>query len=101
MTQNLYITGAERGSGKSVIVLAMMEMLCGHAGKVGFFRPVVHSGGQWDSLVHLIAERYQLDWPYEDMVGCSSEVARELITANRYDELLKIILVQYLSLIHI
>lgn len=98
MTQNLYITGAERGSGKSVIVLAMMEMLCGHAGKVGFFRPVVHSGGQWDSLIHLIVERYQLDWPYEDMVGCSSEVARELIAANRYDELLKRILVQYRKL---
>ena len=95
MTQNLYITGAERGSGKSVIVLAMMELLSGHGGKVGFFRPVIRSGDQQDPLIQLIAERYQLEWPYEDMVGCSSDIARELMAANRYDELLKKILAQY------
>ena len=43
MAQNLYITGAEHGSGKSVIVLAMMDYFSGHTGKVGFFRPVTRS----------------------------------------------------------
>jgi len=37
MTQNLYVTGAERGSGKSIIVLAMMDILSGHDGRIGFF----------------------------------------------------------------
>jgi phosphate acetyltransferase len=96
--QNLYITGAERGSGKSVIVLAMMEFLSGHGGKVGFFRPVARSGEQRDPLIQLIAKRYQLDWRYEEMYGCSADVARELIAADRYDELLKTILVQYRQL---
>jgi len=93
--QNLYITGAERGSGKSVIVLAMMELLSGRGGKVVFFRPVIRSGEQQDPLIQLIAERYQLEWPYEDMVGCSSDIARELRAAKRYDDLLKRILAQY------
>ena len=37
--QNIYVTGAEQGSGKSIIMLAMMDMLSGYAGKIGFFRP--------------------------------------------------------------
>ncbi len=95
MTQNLYVTGAERGSGKSVIVLAMMETLSGHGGKVGFFRPVIRAGLQRDQLIDLITQRYQLDFPYESMYGCDSDVARQLIVADRYDELLKRVLEKY------
>ncbi len=98
MTQNIYISGAELSSGKSVIVLAMMEFLSGHHSKVGFFRPVIRSGEQHDPLIQLIAERYQLDLTYEEMYGCSSDEARELVTANRGDELLKRILAKYRSL---
>ncbi len=97
MAQNLYITGAERGSGKSVIVLAMMETLSGHGGQVGFFRPVVHPDAR-DPLIQLVAERYQLDCAYADMYGCSSDNARELITKDRYDELLQRILGKYREL---
>jgi phosphate acetyltransferase len=98
MTQDIYITGAELSSGKSVIVLAMMEFLSGHYSKVGFFRPVIRSGEQHDPLIQLIAERYQLDLAYEEMYGCSSDEARELVTANRDDELLKRIHAKYRSL---
>ena len=98
MKQNIYITGAGHGSGKSVIVLAMMEFLSGHGDKVGFFRPVIRSDEQYDPLIQLIAERYQLDLAYEEMYGCSSSEARELMTANRDDELLKRILAKYRSL---
>ena len=95
MTQNLYITGAEHGSGKSVIVLAMMEYFSGHTGKTGFFRPVTRSGEQRDQLIHLVTQRYQIDSAYEDLYGCSSDVARRLIAEDRYDELLKRILEKY------
>lgn len=95
MTQDLYITGAERGSGKSIIVLAIMEMLSGRGGRIGFFRPVIRSGEARDELIDLIAKRYPLDISYQDMYGCDSDVARELITADRYDELLKTILGKY------
>jgi len=97
MAQNLYITGAEQGSGKSVIVLAMMETLSGHGGKVGFFRPLVHPDAR-DPLIELVAARYRLDCHYADMYGCGSDVARELIAEDRYDELLKRILGKYREL---
>ena len=98
MAHNLYITGAEHGSGKSVIVLAMMEALSGRTGKVGFFRPVIRNAGERDELIHLISERYRLDLPYTSMFGCSSDHARELMMENRYDELLKLVLEKYRKL---
>jgi phosphate acetyltransferase len=98
MTHNLYITGAEKGSGKSVIVLAVMELLSGYAGKVGIFRPVVRSTPQEDNLLRLLTTRYQLDYPPESLYGVTLETARELIKADRYDELLRIILDRFGSL---
>lgn len=95
MTQNIYITGAEQGSGKSVIMLAMMEMFSGYAEKVGFFRPIIHEGEDKDELIELIIHRYQLDWPYEAMYGCTDEEAYQLLANDCYDELLKIILNKY------
>ncbi len=95
MAQNLYITGAERGSGKSVIVLAMMEHLSGHSGKAGFFRPIAQAGNQRDPLIQLMMQRYPLDSRYEDLYGCNSDIARQLITEDRYDDLLKRILEKY------
>jgi len=95
MAQDLYVTGAEQGSGKSVIVLAMMEYFSGNTGKVGIFRPVTRSDEQHDPLIHLITQRYRIDSAYEDLYGCSSDVARRLIEEDRYDELLKQILGKY------
>jgi phosphate acetyltransferase len=98
LTQNIYITGAEQGSGKSVIMLGMMEMLSGHAEKVGFFRPIVHKSDEKDELIQLITYRYQLDWPYPSLYGCTDEEAHRLLSENRYADLLKIILGKYQSL---
>jgi phosphate acetyltransferase len=92
MTHNLYISGAEQGSGKSVIALAVVELLSGYAEKVGIFRPVVRSTPQEDNLLRLITTRYHLDYPPESLYGVNLETARELIKADRYDELLRIIL---------
>jgi acetate kinase len=52
MSQGIYITGGEPGSGKSVVVLGIMEMLAGHSGKVRFFRPVVRDAQKPDKPVN-------------------------------------------------
>jgi phosphate acetyltransferase len=98
ISQNIYITGAEQGSGKSIIMLAMMEMFSGHAHKVGFFRPIIHAGEEKDALIKLVTYRYQLDWPYESMFGCTDDEAHRLLSIDRYDDLLKTILAKYRSL---
>jgi len=95
VSQDLYITGAGRGSGKSVIALAIMEYFSGHTGKMGFFRPVIYSNEKPDPLIQLVTQRYQIDSAYESLYGCNSDVARELINEDRYDELIKRILEKY------
>ena len=73
----------------------MMEKLAGYTGKVGFFRPVISSADQQDPLIQLITERYKLELPYEETYGCTIDAARELVEADRSDELLKRILAKY------
>ncbi len=94
-SQNIYITGTGQGSGKSVVMLAMMELYFGHYGQVGFFRPIIKSGEVNDELIELVRHRYQLNYAYESMYGCTSDEARELLANDHYDELLKTILNKY------
>ncbi|MCF6203251.1 MAG: phosphate acetyltransferase [Methylococcaceae bacterium] len=98
MAQNIYIAGVEQGSGKSAIVLTLMELLSGETSKLGFFRPLIHQNVKQDKLIRLVIDRYHLKLSPESMYGCSADVARELLASNRYDELLKIILRKYKSL---
>jgi phosphate acetyltransferase len=97
MGNHLYITGAEPGSGKSAIVLAMMEMLSGITDRLGVFRPVV-STAETDRLLDLISRRYLPEQPREDLYGCTFETARRLLSADRYDELLKLIMDRFSAL---
>lgn len=96
--QNIYVTGAEQGSGKSIIMLAMMDMLAGYAGKIGFFRPIIYAQEDKDELIQLVRHRYQIDLPYSSMYGCSMEEAQDLIEKDNYQELLKRILSKYRTL---
>jgi phosphate acetyltransferase len=95
MLQSLYIAGAEAGSGKSVVVLGMMETLSAINRKVGFFRPVIPRNSGKDDLTNLIASRYQLPLSGEMLYGCTAETARTLVAEGRYDDLLKLILSKY------
>ena len=98
MAQNLYITAAKPHSGKSAIVLAVMEMLAGQSDRVAIFRPVVRTTVEQDALLHLVTTRYRLDIPAELTYGCTLETAIELIGADRYTELVERILDKYKTL---
>ena len=98
MNQGIYIVGAEPRSGKSVIVLGMMEMLSGRMGKVGFFRPVVRDERKPDNITTLIIKRYGLDLSYEKLYGCGYDMARDMFSRNRDEDLLKMILGKYRDL---
>ncbi len=98
MARNVYITGAEHGSGKSAITLAMMEWLAAHARRPGFFRPVVKTTDTPDPLTRLITTRYPLPHPPEALYGATAAEARALVARGRYDELLKRVLERYKAL---
>src|SRR5512139_4071321 len=98
MSQGIYITSAEPRSGKSVIVLGVMDMLSGTMGKVGLFRPVVQDERKPDAIVNLIIKRYGLDIPYEKVYGCSYDVVRDMLARDKDEDLLKLIMEKYKAL---
>jgi len=84
---NLYITGMEPGSGKSIVALGVMETLAGKAQRAGFFRPIVANGESRDAQIELIRDRYGLELEYEEMYALSASEAHSMIAAGRYAEL--------------
>ena len=98
MPHSLYIASAEPRSGKSVVLLGIMELLSRHSRNVGFFRPVIRSLDVHDNAIQLVCSRYGLQFPYEAMYGTTYEDALELMSAGRYDDLLKDILNKYKAL---
>ncbi len=93
--KNIYVTGAEQGSGKSIIMLAMMDMLSGYTDNIGFFRPIINENEERDELIQLIKHRYHIEFSYESMYGCQIEEAKQLIEKGQYNELLNRIIAKY------
>lgn len=97
MSQSLYIAAIEPGSGKSLVLLGVMELLSKRVEKLGFFRPVVHSHEQQDHAIQLVFSRYQLE-SHACRYALTAEVARQLIADGRTDELLKQVIEIYKTL---
>src|SRR4030067_1522943 len=98
MPKGLYITGTVPGSGKSVVVLGIMEMFSGHGRKAGFFRPVIYPGENGDSLIRLLSTRYVIEGAEDEMYGYPSEKVREFIADERINDLYSHILEKYKAL---
>ncbi|CAG35287.1 phosphate acetyltransferase [Desulfotalea psychrophila] len=100
MTQNLYITATEERSGKSVIVLGVMQMLMKEVRNVAFFRPIISDTepGDDDPDINLVLDYFDLDIPYEDTYGCTLSKAYELINSGKEDQLHDLILKKYKKL---
>ena len=98
MSNNLYITAMEPRSGKSVVLLGIMEMLSRRIRQVGFFRPVVHSSPELDNDIQLVISRYNPELSYEETYGYTHEEAQNLMADGQYNELLKNIVSKYKAL---
>ncbi len=96
--KSIYIFGTEPQSGKSVVLLGIMELLSRHVQKLGFFRPLVREEGTNDGAIRMITDRYHLPFPNRIKYGMTLEKARALVGEEKYDELLKRILEEHRSL---
>lgn len=86
MANNIYITAAETKSGKSAIMLGMMELFLKKVRKVAIFRPIINQPlekGAKDHDINLLTEHFSLNVPYEDTYAYTLEVARELINRGQ------------------
>ncbi|WFB07323.1 phosphate acetyltransferase [Streptomyces sp. LX-29] len=85
MTRSVYVTGIDRGDGRQVVELGIMELLTRHVDRVGVFRPLVHDNP--DRLFDLLRARYRLSQAPGSAYGMSYEEAAALQAERGTDEL--------------
>ena len=100
MSQNLYITASEERSGKSLIVLGIMQMLKKELHRVAIFRPIISDSPQEkdDHDISLLHNYFNLEQTYERSYGCTLREAYEQINSGREDALHDLIFKKYKSL---
>jgi phosphate acetyltransferase len=95
------VTGTEPRSGKSAIILGLMELLTRNIKKVLFFKPLVdvdHSTNEQDNTINLIKHHYRLCTDYDEMYAYTVAEASQLIALGKNAELHEGIMAQYNNL---
>ncbi|MFB7610533.1 phosphate acetyltransferase [Streptomyces gardneri] len=85
MTRSVYVTGIDRGDGRQVVELGVMELLTRQVDRVGVFRPLVHDGP--DRLFDLLRARYRLSQDPSTVYGMDYHEASALQAERGTDEL--------------
>ncbi|MEV0322359.1 phosphate acetyltransferase [Streptomyces sp. NPDC050658] len=85
MTRSVYVTGIDRGDGRQVIELGVMELLTRQVDRVGVFRPLVHDGP--DRLFDLLRARYRLGQDAASGYGMDYHEASAIQAEQGTDEL--------------
>jgi phosphate acetyltransferase len=101
MANNVYVAGTEPRSGKSAVILGLMELLTRNVKNVAFFRPIVdadHGAGDLDNTIALIKSQYHLCTSYEEMYAFTVNEANQLIAMGKNAELHEGILSKYNAL---
>jgi phosphate acetyltransferase len=100
MRSNLYITPTEARTGKSAVVLGLMQLLLHQVRKPAFFRPIIGEPVLYDRDhdIHLVLRHFKLSQPYTDTFAYTLEEARALINSGRRNLLLENILKKFRDL---
>ncbi|MER5961254.1 phosphate acetyltransferase [Streptomyces sp. NPDC002057] len=89
MTRSVYVTGIDRGDGRQVVELGVMELLTRQVDRVGVFRPLVHDGP--DRLFDLLRARYRLSQDASTVYGMDYHEASALQAEQGTDELVSLL----------
>ncbi len=97
MYKSLYITAIEARSGKSAIVLGMMQLLTRKMSKVAFFRPIINEPilDDKDHDINLMTTQFKLDIAYTDTFAYTFDEARHLINNGQRNYLISNILQKF------
>ncbi|MFD0422041.1 phosphate acetyltransferase [Streptomyces parvus] len=85
MARSVYVTGIDRGDGRQVVELGVMELLTRQVDRVGVFRPLVHDGP--DRLYELLRARYRLSQSPATVYGLDYHEASTVQAEKGTDEL--------------
>ncbi|WP_406863206.1 phosphate acetyltransferase [Streptomyces sp. HUAS MG47] len=95
MTRSVYVTGIDRGDGRQVVELGVMELLTRQVDRVGVFRPLVHH--RPDRLFDLLRARYRLTQDPGSVYGMDYHEASALQAERGTDELVSTLVDKYLA----
>jgi phosphate acetyltransferase len=95
MAESLYIAACEADSGKSLVVLGVMELLSRRVERLGFFRPIIRDLGKSDNDTELLLKRYSLSQSYEDSFGVRLDDARAIASERGFKVLLRTIMEKF------
>lgn len=99
MSKNLYITATESRSGKSAIVLGVMQMLLRDIRRVGFFRPIISDDSdRKDHDIDLVLSQFYLGLRYEETYALTMKQAKDLVNAGQQALLIERIINKYKEL---
>jgi len=86
MTKGVYIAAVEEHSGKSLIVLGLMEAMLNYLPKVGYFKPIMSFDNKQkkDPHIQLILKRFNMSISYDEAYGFSGSEVADLLT-NKSD----------------
>ncbi|MGW7289506.1 phosphate acetyltransferase [Streptomyces sp. NPDC054847] len=95
MARSVYVTGIDRGDGRQVVELGVMELLTRQVDRVGVFRPLVHDGP--DRLFELLRARYRLSQDPASVYGMDYDEAAALQAEQGTDELVSRLVERFLA----
>ncbi|MBG07441.1 MAG: phosphate acetyltransferase [Halobacteriovoraceae bacterium] len=100
MANSLYVSSNEPRSGKSLVSLALTDLLLKRVQKVGFFKPIIErkEGQQKDSHIKLVLEYFKLSIPYEKTFGLYWDQVNEFISQGLKGKVFELILEKYKNL---
>jgi phosphate acetyltransferase len=104
MANKLYVGGTEPRSGKSAIILGLMELLTRNIKKVAFFKPLIEADYsrvgklRRDNTINLIKHHYHLCADYHEMYAYTVTEASQLIALGKNAELHDGIMAKYNNL---
>lgn len=108
MTNSLFISTVEAGSGKALVSLGIIELLLRRTTRVHFFRPLIQArephihplmeGHDKDEDIDLIVSHFDLKQTYEESFGLRSREAQELIVQHQTDEVIDVIIRKFKAL---
>lgn len=100
MTKALYIATLESHSGKSLVVLGLMQLLLGKMAKVGYFRPVIDDveEGEIDNHINTVVSHFKLDITAEDAYALTQSQVVDMFNDGRQGDILDTIIAKYKQL---
>jgi len=100
MANNLYVTMTEQHSGRSGVLLGVMQLLSRQVRKVAFFRPVITepAANQCDPDTDLLLKHFKLEMKYEDAYAYTLKEARDMYSSDQRERFLENVLAKYKQL---